>query len=90
MCLIHIAIATSLSTRPAAWASQVASSSTYSTIKTLVAPSFAFLANQLHQVDVIDDAVASNLSSLSPVPALTTSMAGVHESPKHLIRTCDS
>ena len=44
----------------------------------------AFLAYQLHLVDVVDDTMASNPSSLPPVLALTTSMAGVHESPGHL------
>jgi len=44
----------------------------------------AFLAYQLHLVDVVDDAMASNPSSLPPVLALMTSMAGVHESPGHL------
>ena len=43
MCLIHIPTVTASSTRPAAWASQLTSSSSYSPIQTIVAPSWLSL-----------------------------------------------
>jgi len=43
MCLIHIPTVTASSTRPAAYASQLPSSSSYSPIQTIVAPSWLSL-----------------------------------------------
>jgi len=70
---------------------QLPSSSTYSPIQTLAAPSWLSLQTNFTKslpLMTLQQATLSQ-SSLPPAPALTTSMAGLHESPRHLLRTCD-